>query len=312
MSGVLPSALAGFLAGTGVAVGVVLLVAAVMGWRPGAGSRSTGPGLRERLGSAVVRRAAHAAGAAVPVALLTRWPVMVVATFVLVMAWPSMFGAGRVSAQRIARLEAVAVWTESMRDTIAGSIALEEAIRNTMPSAPEVIQEPLQRLVGALSVHVPLQQALAQMAADFEDESIDLVVGALILNSRLRGPGLVRTLGALATSVREELDMRRRIEQEHRTLRRDARTIMMVVLGFAGSLVVLSRDFLAPYSTPLGQVMLAVVIGVFVAGLVWMRRAADVKEHERFLVGPETLATMTRTGGPAAASRAAAARGASA
>lgn len=290
----LPTTLLGFLVGTALAASLVLLVAACLGWRPNTSGRSSGSSLRDRLGSDLARRAGYAVAAAVPVALLTRWPVMVGATVMLVWAWPSMFGAGRQSGERIARLEAVAIWTESMRDTIAGSIALEEAIRNTAGSAPEAIQEPLQRLVGALSVHVPLQQALAQFAEDFEDESIDLVAAALILNSQLRGPGLVATLTALATSVREELDMRRRIEQEQKTLRRDARTIMATAIGFAGVLVTFSRPYMEPYSTVPGQLMLGIVIAIFVGGLVWMRRLANVRAHERFLIGPETMARRSR------------------
>lgn len=293
--------LVGFVAGAGLAASLVLLLAACWGWRPtpshsSTGSSSTGSlysgrrSLRDRFGADAARRGGYAVAAAVPVALLTRWPVMIGATVLLVWAWPSMFGAARQSEQRLARLEAVAIWTESMRDTIAGSIALEEAIRNTAGTAPEAIQAPLQRLVGALSVHVPLPQALAQMAEDFEDESIDLVAAALILNSQLRGPGLVATLSALASSVREELDMRRRIEQEEKTLRRDARTIMGTALGFAGFLVVFSRPYMAPYSTVAGQLVLAIVIGIFVIGLVWMRRLANVRAHERFLIGPETMA----------------------
>jgi len=46
--------------------------------------------------------------------------------------------------------------------------------------------------------------------------------------------------------------------------------------------------------------VLAVVVAIFTAGLVWMRRLASVRTHERFLVGPETLArragTTDRTG----------------
>ncbi len=299
MTSLAPMTLLGFVLGAALAGSLVLLVAAVMGWRPErTDHRNRGESRwASRLGTNLGRRAAIAVAAGVPVAMLTRWPVMVGATVVLLWMWPQMFGASRASAQQVARLEAVATWTESMRDTIAGSIALEEAIRNTAGAAPEIIQEPLQRLVGSLSVHVPLPQALSQFAEDFQDESIDLVASALILNSRLRGPGLVATLTALACSAREELDMRRRIEEERKNLRRDARTIMVTAVGFAGVLALFSRSYMAPYSTATGQVVLAVVVGIFVAGLVWMRRLANVRGHERFLAGPETLARRARVSG---------------
>ena len=260
----------------------------------GRGSGGWGWGWGGGLGWALGGGAQSATAAGVVVALATRWPVMVATTVGLTFVWPVMFGAARETASKIDRLEAVATWTESLRDTIAGSIALEEAIRNTASAAPPTIQGPLQRMVGALAVHVPLPQALAQFAEDFEDESIDLVAAALILNSRLRGPGLVATLTALATSTREELDMRRRIEQERKTLRRDARTIMIWSIGFAAVLAVFSRSYMTPYATVPGQFMLAIVVGIFVAGLIWMRKLADVRPHERFLIGPTTLAARGR------------------
>lgn len=288
--------LTGFLLGAGFAASVVLLVAAWRGWRP---VRMQGRSTRESrllggLGHDAGRRLLIAVAAAVPVAIFTRWPVMVGATLVLVWLWPAMFGAARESAAKIEALEAVATWTESLRDTIAGSIALEEAIRNTAGSAPAAIHEPLRRLIGRLAVNVSMPEALARFAEDFEDESIDLVVAALILNSRLRGPGLVATLTALATSTREELDMRRRIEQDSKALRRDARTIMVTAIGFAGFLSFFSRAYMAPYATFAGQLVLAIVIGIFVGGLIWMRQLANVRRHERFLVSAETLAARMR------------------
>ncbi len=293
------STLLGFLLGSAFAGSLVLLVAAWRGWQPsrdthGAATSSRSARLLTSLRTDGGRRLLIALGAAVPVAVFTRWPVMVGATLALVWLWPAMFGATREAEAKIEALEAVATWTESLRDTIAGSIALEEAIRNTAATAPAAIHEPLQRLVGSLSVHVPLPQAMAGFAESFQDESIDLVAAALILNSRLRGPGLVSTLSALSTSVREELDMRRRIEQDSKTLRRDARTIMVTAIGFAGFLSFFSRQYMAPYSRVTGQLVLVLVIGIFVGGLIWMRQLANVRTHERFLVGPETLAARAR------------------
>jgi Flp pilus assembly protein TadB len=268
--------------GAGLGASLLLLTATLRGWRPH--TRRSGESARRARQHAGARgRILPALLAAATVAAITRWPIMVAAVAVLVWAWPSMVGAGPASTRQIARLEAIAVWAESLRDTIAGSIGLEEAIRNSADAAPPAIKEPLGRLSSALTVHIPLPEALADFADDFDDESVDLVAAALTLNARLRGPGLVATLSALATSVREELDMRRRIEQDRRTLRRSARIIMGTAIGFAAFVAVFSRAYLAPYDTIAGQVVLALVIGVFVAGLVWMRRLAEPRRHERFL-----------------------------
>src|SRR5680860_743552 len=262
--------LTGLLLGAALGGSVLLLVAAVRGWQPQRRRAKSSSRSNLLWGTRARRRAAYAAGAGLLVAAITRWPVAAGATAALIWLWPSMFGAGRVGAVKVERLEALATWTESLRDSIAGSIGLEQAIKHSTSTAPAILQPALQRLEGRLRARIPLPQALAGFAEEFDDSSSDLVVAALILNSRLRGPGLVGTLGALATSAREELDMRRRVEEGRKSLRRTALIIIVVTGLFAGGLAVFSRAYVAPYSTPGGQVMLAIVLAVFAGGLVWI------------------------------------------
>lgn len=271
----------------GVALGgsLLLLAAAATGWTPPPKPKTSGGGW----GQAERRRAAAAAGVGLLVAVVTRWPVAAGAAAAVVYLWPRMFGAGKQAAGQVERLEALATWTESLRDSIAGSVGLEEAIRHSVSAAPPVLVAPLQRLTGRLRVQIPLPHALAAYAEEFDDSSADLVVAALIMNAKLRGPGLVATLSALSTAAREEIDMRRRIEEGRKSLRRTAMIIVSVTGLFAGGLTVLSRDYVAPYSTPFGQVMLALVLSVFAGGLVWIRSAADIEPPERFLVGVDAL-----------------------
>lgn len=274
--------LTGLLLGMGLACGLVLLVAAWTGW-----SLSLGwirwPAAWVQSGAKARRRLAATVFVAVVVALVTRWPIAVAAAGALAWLWPSMFGGAKTSRLQLERLEAVATWTESLRDTIAGSIGLEQAITASVDVAPVAVAAPLQRLVGRLRSHVPLPQALAGFADEFDDASVDLVAAALILNARLRGPGLVGTLSALASSAREELDMRRRVEEGRKTLRRAATIIVAVTAIFAAGLVLFSRDYVQPYSTVTGQVVLALIVGVFSFGFVWIKRAAVGKDPERML-----------------------------
>lgn len=281
--------LLGLALGFGFGGSLLLLIAAFRGWKPerkAKPARSAGRG-NLLFGTHARRRLAIAIGAGLLVAVMTRWPVAAVAVGALIWLWPTMFGAGKSGEAKVDRLDALATWTESLRDSIAGSIGLEQAIKHSIHAAPPVLHPQLLRLDGRLRARIPLAHALTSFAAEFDDSSADLVVGALVLNSQLRGPGLVQTLTALATSAREELEMRRRVEEGRKSLRRTALIIVIVTAVFAGGLTLLSRDYVAPYSTPFGQVMLAVVLGVFATGLMWIRKAANITAPERFLVGPE-------------------------
>jgi Flp pilus assembly protein TadB len=288
-------ALLGMGIGAGLAASLALLVAALAGWKP-TRRRQTSAGSGRWWGRGAGRRAGLAVVVAVLVAVVTRWPVAVGSVGVLIWLWPTMFGAAAASQRQLVRLESLATWTESLRDTIAGSISLEQAIPATVDAAPPAIQPQLRRLTGMLQARIPLPQSLAAFADDLDDASADLVLAALILNSRLRGPGLVATLSALVVSAREELDMRRRIEAGRRSLRRSAQIVVAVTVVFAAGLAVFSRDYVAPYGTVTGQVMLAVVIAIFATGFMWLRRLADADAPTRFLGDPDQVAAATATG----------------
>ena len=51
---------------------------------------------------------------------------------------------------------------------------------------------------------------------------------------------------------------------------------VLVVLAFTGS-------YVKPYASPLGQMILAVLLGLYVATLVWMRRMATGAPLPRFI-----------------------------
>lgn len=281
----------GLLLGAGFAGSLLMLVAAAAGWQP----PSTAGG-RRRFGRPDVARVGGAAGAGLVVVVATRWPVAAAAAAVLVWSWPKFFGGTAAGRAQIARLEALATWTESMRDTIAGATSLEQAIPTSVDAAPPALQPYLRRLVGMLRARIAVPQALAAFGDDLDDPSADLVVASLILNSRLHGPKLVDTLSSLAASIREELDMRRRVETGRRSLRRSAQIIMTVTVAFATGLAVFSRQYVAPYSSVTGQLVLAGVIAIFGVGFVWLRRLADAEQPQRFLVGPDD-ASMVALGG---------------
>ena len=280
--------LLGLALGAAFMAGVTLAVAAWNGWQLPRVSLTWRARLRDtqsRLWKAVV--------VTVVVAVITRWPVAAISAGALAWLWPELFGAAREGREQLTRLEAVATWTESLRDTMAAAIGLEQAIIASVEVAPDSIAPQLQRLVGRLRAHVPLPQALATFAEEFNDASVDLVVAALIMNARLRGSGLIGTLTALASTARDELDMRTKVEESRKNLRRSARVIVAVTVAFAGGLLLLSRDYLHPYGSLTGQLMLLVVVGGFVGGFVWIRNASRVDPPPRFLASASQLASSS-------------------
>ncbi|EFQ83072.1 bacterial type II secretion system domain protein F [Aeromicrobium marinum DSM 15272] len=236
------------------------------------------PALR-RLGARVPGTAA----AVLVTLLLTRWPVLAAAAGALVFFGPALFGGAAQEKRAIAKLEGLAAWTESLRDTIAGAVGLEQAIPATAYAAAPSIAPQLTILADRLRVRTPLPVALQRFADDLDDPSADLIVAALMLNAKLRGPGLRDVLTSLADSAREELEMRRRVGAGRASTRRSVQIVMAISIAFVFGLTLFNRDYVEPFSSALGQVVLLVVMLFFVAGFAWMRRLSDFELPDRFL-----------------------------
>ena len=215
--------------------------------------------------------------------LLTRWIVLAVAGGCLVFLWPMLFGGTRQEKLAAAKIEALAAWAESLRDTIAGAVGLEQAIPSTVYAASPVIRPTLILLADRMRMRVPLGVALRQFADKLDDPTADLIVSALIMNARLRGPGLRHLLGALADTARAELDMRQRIAASRAGTRRSAQIVVIFSILVMLGLALFNRSFVAPYESVQGQLVLLVVVILFALGMMWMRRLSGVRLPRRFL-----------------------------
>jgi Flp pilus assembly protein TadB len=132
---------------------------------------------------------------------------------------------------------------------------------------------------------VSLAQALPDLADALGDPTADLVVAALSSAAERRARSLGDLLGALAASAREDATMRMRVQASRARVRTAARIVTCVTLAMAGGLVLFKHDFLSPYSSAEGQVVLTVVGCVFAAAFWWLTKMSDVSSPERFLTG---------------------------
>ena len=278
---------AGALAG----VGMFLLVVAIRGLPPGARNSGTDR-LTRAVRNAVSVRGSITLIVGILVLLITRWVVAAIGMALLAYSWRSLSGAAS-ERRAMARLEGLATWTESLRDTIAGAVGLEQAIPASIRVADASIREPLMRLVDRLHTRMPMHLALRRFAEDLEDSSADMIIAALIINSRLRGPGLRDLLGALAVSVREEMDMRRKVIASRRSTRRSVQIVIAVSVLMALFLAALDRSFLQPYDSVFGQFVLAIIVAIYGLGIWWLRRLATFDMPQRLLgtAAPVTPAT---------------------
>jgi tight adherence protein B len=289
MAGVVTTILVAVCAAA-AAAGILLVVAGVRGTppRPARLSRTSRHPIEQLRG-----RLTLAVGAGLAVALLTRWPVGAILAAVLGWWWPTLHETKATTKAGIAKVEAVAAWTEMLRDTMAAAAGLEQAILSTEPVAPEPIRTAVARLAGELRGRERLGVALRRFADDLADPSADRVVVSLILASEQRAQRLGELLGALAASTREEVAMRLRVETQRARTRTSSRLIVVFTLAMAGALVLFNRAYLQPFDSAAGQLVLCIVGLFFGAAFWWLHRMAKLEAPARFLA-----ADSTTRGGP--------------
>jgi Flp pilus assembly protein TadB len=272
------------MCGALVGAAMLLLIVAIRGTEP----KDATPSLFRRSRGQKARRSTiqlvAGIGVGVVVLAITRWLVLAVALGLLAGMFDRFFGGTGEERRAIERLDALATWTEALRDTIAGAVGLEQAIPATAVNAAPAIKPSLNLLVDRLRIREPLPTALLRFADDLDDPSADLICAALVLNARLRGPGLREVLTALAISAREELDVRHKVAAERRSTRRSVQVVVAITLLVAGALVLFNPTYVEPYRSFVGQFVLFLVVLLYTAGLVWLRKLAKIEVPERFLI----------------------------
>jgi Flp pilus assembly protein TadB len=239
---------------------------------------------RKQLGLLV---AAVLAGLAI--GAITGWVVGALLTVLAVVGLPRIFGANVDHKRHLERIEAIAGWTEMLRDTLVAAAGLEQSIIATAKACPEAIREEITELAVGLERGDRLAPSLRTLADRLRDPTADLVISALVLAAEHQARQLADLLGELASEAREQASMRMRVEAGRASTRTSVRVIVTTTLAFVVGLVLLNRGYLKPYDSAFGQIMLMIVGALFAAAFVWLARIARLREPERFLTELATI-----------------------
>lgn len=264
--------------GASVGIGAGLVLAGVTGREVLRPLRLASATHANRIGTS---RVLSTIGAGTVVLAATRWPIGAVLAAGGAAAAPRLIGGKAAREAVIARTEAIATWTEMVRDSIVAAAGLGQAIGATEPVAPEAIRIEVRRLVARLE-QMPLVAALLLFGDDLAHPCGDLVVAALTITASSEASNLSGLLTRLAVAIRGEAQMRIRVEVGRARVRTASKVILGVVAATIGLLAVLNRDYLAAYSTRGGQLMLLVVGSVFALGGWLLIHMAEIDLPERF------------------------------
>jgi tight adherence protein B len=183
-----------------------------------------------------------------------------------------------------ALVEAIATWTENLRDTISASSGLEQAIIATEHHSPRALAPAVQRLVASLR-YGSLEDGLRRFADDVAHPTCDFVVAALITSSQHQTRDVGQLLGHLSDCARAECHLYLRIWVSRARSRTAVRIITGAVATFVVGLVALNPVYLAPFFSTEGALVFVCVAVCFVLALVWMQNIARIRTPARFLTG---------------------------
>lgn len=215
------------------------------------------------------------------IGILTQWFIAVLVLPLAVVGLPWLLSAGDAQ-NRIARLEAMEEWARSLAGVLTVGVGLEQAIIATLRSAPKEIQPEVNLLAARLRARWPTDHALRAFADDLDDPTGDLLAANLLLGAQRRGAGLASVLESVAMSVAEDVRARRMVEADRAKPRATARWVTLITLA-ALAFMFLATDFVEPYKSGIGQVILTFLLAAYVGALVWMKNMAKGKKLPRFI-----------------------------
>lgn len=277
----------------GVGIGAAVLLA-VSGLRRTPDPLTARSGRRGTiLSPELTRRIALGTLGAAVLGLLTGWPVAGAAGAVGGYFATEILSPTKRRQYPIERTEAVAEWTEQLRDTMAGAAGLSQAIAATAPLAPDPIRAEVSA-IASRARREPLTPLLRELAERLSDPTADLVVSALCLAASGEAQDLGEVLSSLASAARDDATMRRFVDASRARTRSAVRIITAIALVSLVALLIFGSGYLEPYSSLTGQLVLCIVLACYGGGIALLARMGAETSPERFLVSSHRAEGVTR------------------
>lgn len=217
------------------------------------------------------------------VAALTGWLIMIVVLPAVAWVLPLILSPPK--DRDVVLLEALDRWVRSLSASLPTGKSVPDAIRLSGRTAPDAIAEPLGGLITRLNNRWDSRDALMRFADDLDSPDADTVIAALILAANRGANGAAATLSELADSIQSQLKGRREIATERAKPYIVVRQVTVITAITLGTALIFAHTFFQPYGTPIGQLILAVLIALYLGSLLLMRRRATPQKRQRILIG---------------------------
>lgn len=212
--------------------------------------------------------------------LVTGWPVAAVIGGGA--AWASLGTLGKRDSDEADRAEAIAEWARKLRDGLGTAMELGTVLRSTAPMAPPLIRADVGAATDRLATE-RIDVVLDDLSERLGGGHGDLVLAALRQAARGGGRQLRDVLESIAETAQDEAGMIRRVQVAQQPARTSSRLVTGVAaVSMLGS-IVLFPDWVAPYGTSTGQLVLGGIAVIGALALVWMARMSRIELPAKFV-----------------------------
>ncbi|MFE5614172.1 type II secretion system F family protein [Streptomyces sp. NPDC056524] len=228
----------------------------------------------------------------------TGWPVHGLLAGAAVLGLPYVLNPGTAATQRIERLEALGQWLNHLAGVHQAGISLPQTIRASAKASPAPIAPNVRALAERLRAGMEADDAFALFADELADGVSDHVVLLFQSHAVYKGPGLSDALEALAVTIHQQAADARDIEADRAKVRKSSRMVSAVIC-FVVVGCMLNDAWSGWYQSPLGQIVLAALGGLFTYTLRWLRKIARTAPDPR-LIDPLPAARLLAAQAPTA------------
>ncbi|MEV0650107.1 type II secretion system F family protein [Phytomonospora sp. NPDC050363] len=179
-----------------------------------------------------------------------------------------LWSIGAAERRAIDRVDAIAEWTRRLRDITSTGVGLQQAVVKSRDVAPPAIRGEVASLAAQLTSGRDPRSALRSFAGELADAQADQVVAALTLHLTDHGERLGAALNAISEGASAEAATRRETDAERQGARTTVRWLAGMTVGVI-ALMIFTPGWMAPYKTPLGQIVMA-GLGLLLAAILWM------------------------------------------
>ena len=217
--------------------------------------------------------------------LVTGWAVLILIVPILAVVVPALLADP--PRRDLDVMRALERWVRLVSGSASTGKSVIDAIRATRRQAPALLVEPLTRMVARLDSRWDTRASLQGLADDLDSADADQVIAAIMMASERGGTGATSTLDALAASLQERIRAARGVRAERAKPRVVVRQVSIIIAVVLAGALALGREYLAPYRTGVGQVLLCCYAGLYLVGLVALSQRSKPRRRARILLRRE-------------------------